>query len=1165
MPRIYFNFSIDELERLFAENGNSRDILINLHDELTCRTTARAKELRGKVAKNLAAMPKNISSKVSRTSKLQSSQQQEIDFHGCSKAASTHRQKQADPLETQRRMASRESPPPQSKPQQPFPAITNQPVEVLSSWTALEVLSPSSYDYPKDLANGDKNRVVQLNPKQLPWAKPTQSQYFQIVLGELKLKPAIERLIQKYGDTRVERPGVRDYAILAFVIVDRSGKLADSPAVGISSFAWGVMCALNADLANLAKWPDFELGLIQKLECRLRGTLTWQAILAAYDFLVTELDLPPTWIKAPSFAIRPYSEKSRNPLEPLLLNSFFLADLALARNLFVQGKPPKNLQKYLGSIRPRTRHDLLQDTLMLAHAVSPVSTPLARWPGKERHPLVLLQQAAVNLAFQETKNGGLVGINGPPGTGKTTLLRDIVAGVVTDRAMAMSSFDDPETAFVSSGLKLKVGAGFIPLYRLDAKLRGFEMLVASSNNKAVENVSAELPGIGAIAADTDGLRYLKTLSDGLHASETWGAIAAVLGNAQNRSRFKQTFWWDEDIGLRNYFQEVAGFPVIINAIDPITGLPVEKIPRIIELESPPTSHGEAIQRWNTARKRFQEAVEKSQQWQAWLENLRSDLAKRGELERSEREAQARLKTADDALQRYQAIFADACALQNRTIEAVTLAEQECQSHEKLKPGFWARVFRTRIARQWSATRCLLADQLQTARAELDNVAKTAKQAESESQAAFKNRDHAEANWQKAATLLGQCRRRLDEAQEKYGVRLADDAFFAQPRKSLQLGTPWYPAVAQQARDEVFIAAMALHRAFLDAAAKPLRHNLGALMNVFNSQALPDAKKQALLPDLWSSLFLVVPLVSTTFASMNRMLGKLPLESLGWLLVDEAGQALPQAMAGALLRTQRAVVVGDPIQIQPIVPLPDTLIQAICRRFGVDPDIYAAPNASAQTLADAASDFATEFPTREGSRTVGVPLLVHRRCSSPMFNVANAVAYSGLMVSAKSMGLSRIRDVLGPSDWINVEGSGEDKWCEAEGEIVLSLLAKLRQAEVKPDIYIITPFVIVADRLRQVVRDSQILDGWVEEEGWRWSNGRIGTVHTVQGREAEAVIFVLGAPNPAQTGARGWAGWPPNLVNVAVTRAKEALYVIGNRQLWRQAGCFQELDQRLSNF
>jgi superfamily I DNA and/or RNA helicase len=119
-----------------------------------------------------------------------------------------------------------------------------------------------------------------------------------------------------------------------------------------------------------------------------------------------------------------------------------------------------------------------------------------------------------------------------------------------------------------------------------------------------------------------------------------------------------------------------------------------------------------------------------------------------------------------------------------------------------------------------------------------------------------------------------------------------------------------------------------------------------------------------------------------------------------------------------------------------------------------------------------------------------------------------------------------------------------------------------QAGAKPDdLYVITPFVIIQDRLRQIVRENGVLDGWVVDT-WRWTNERIGTVHTVQGREAEAVILVLGAPHPAQTGARGWAGGRPNLLNVAVTRAKEVICVIGNRQLWREAGLFRELDKRL---
>ena len=94
-----------------------------------------------------------------------------------------------------------------------------------------------------------------------------------------------------------------------------------------------------------------------------------------------------------------------------------------------------------------------------------------------------------------------------------------------------------------------------------------------------------------------------------------------------------------------------------------------------------------------------------------------------------------------------------------------------------------------------------------------------------------------------------------------------------------------------------------------------------------------------------------------------------------------------------------------------------------------------------------------------------------------------------------------------------------------------------------------------------MRDSRLAETWGGDSG-TWAKQRIGTVHTVQGREAEAVLLVLGAPSPAQAGARTWAGGRPNLLNVAVTRAKEGLYVIGNRDPWRRAGCFQTLDQWL---
>ena len=141
---------------------------------------------------------------------------------------------------------------------------------------------------------------------------------------------------------------------------------------------------------------------------------------------------------------------------------------------------------------------------------------------------------------------------------KTTLLRDLVAGIVTQRAQAMVRFENPETAFLPTDLKLSVGQAWIHLYKVSDSLKGFEIVVASSNNKAVENVSAELPGVDAIAADASHLRYFKTISDSIHGRETWGLIAAILGNAQNRYRFKQLFWWEENKDFNSYLRAVTG-------------------------------------------------------------------------------------------------------------------------------------------------------------------------------------------------------------------------------------------------------------------------------------------------------------------------------------------------------------------------------------------------------------------------------------------------------------------------------------------------------------------------------------------------------------------------------------------------------------------------------
>ena len=78
-------------------------------------------------------------------------------------------------------------------------------------------------------------------------------------------------------------------------------------------------------------------------------------------------------------------------------------------------------------------------------------------------------------------------------------------------------------------------------------------------------------------------------------------------------------------------------------------------------------------------------------------------------------------------------------------------------------------------------------------------------------------------------------------------------------------------------------------------------------------------REACFGPLLQSLFLLVPVISTTFASVGSFLKDIKEPRvLGTLIVDEAGQAPPQMAVGAMYRCRKTVIVGDPKQVEPVV-------------------------------------------------------------------------------------------------------------------------------------------------------------------------------------------------------------------------------------------------------
>lgn len=78
----------------------------------------------------------------------------------------------------------------------------------------------------------------------------------------------------------------------------------------------------------------------------------------------------------------------------------------------------------------------------------------------------------------------------------------------------------------------------------------------------------------------------------------------------------------------------------------------------------------------------------------------------------------------------------------------------------------------------------------------------------------------------------------------------------------------------------------------------------------------------------------------------------------------------------------------------------------------------------------------------------------------------------------------------------------------------------------------------------------------------WVETHIGTVHTFQGKEADEVIFLLGCDKNS-LGAVRWVN--TNIVNVAVTRAKYRLYIIGDYTVWQHSDVMQKLKCILDSY
>ncbi|MDP4254014.1 MAG: hypothetical protein Q8938_08425, partial [Bacteroidota bacterium] len=397
--------------------------------------------------------------------------------------------------------------------------FTNRPTDILSSWIVQEILSPQILR-PEQYPAGGPAPILSLENGPLPWERepedpgPDRKFVYQVILDSIDLDKAIAALYQVYlsrppAFSRSASTRAGKEAILAVVVLDDKGRMT-GPSGGsgltFSPFAWGLPRALTGDLRGIGGLREID---------GLRGLTDWTSpdphpqpargylqplnkkdLDEVRDNLIRALGLPRELMTGHCFVIRTtVHAKARALPDPLLFNPSLIKDLKAVQTSFAEGRASHNLQLYLGHRRPHERTDILQDAARLKSSLAPRLMPPVRWPDPFGRPLLLLQQAAVNLAMRTLTEDGLLAVNGPPGTGKTTLLRDMMAAIIASRAEAMSAFADPAEAFSPSGHRIPAGGAWLHIFKLDARLKWFEILITSSKNKSVENIIAELPAI----------------------------------------------------------------------------------------------------------------------------------------------------------------------------------------------------------------------------------------------------------------------------------------------------------------------------------------------------------------------------------------------------------------------------------------------------------------------------------------------------------------------------------------------------------------------------------------------------------------------------------------------------------------------------------------------
>jgi hypothetical protein len=323
----------------------------------------------------------------------------------------------------------------------------------------------------------------------------------------------------------------------------------------------------------------------------------------------------------------------------------------------------------------------------------------------------------------------------------------------------------------------------------------------------------------------------------------------------------------------------------------------------------------------------------------------------------------------------------------------------------------------------------------------------------------------------------------------------------------------------------------------------LRSALRGLDQPISAQADREAVQAALEQSL-PLLLQHFPLWAVTNLAVGPRFPLLP-GLFDFAILDEASQCdIPSAIP-ILFRAKRVGVVGDPHQLSHATKLSRTRDALLRKRHGLvqlSEQRFAYPDTSLYDLFAQTNNVNPLF------------LKETYRSTESIADYSNQLFYGGrLRVVTMAQRLKIPKGIQAGIHWTDVVSSiksGGPSGCFAPEEVeeVVRLVRDiLVDNQFEGALGIVTPFRQQANRINDRIYQD------IPVEARRSAHLIVDTAHGFQGDERDVMVMSLCAGPDMPPGARGFLRETANLMNVAVSRARAVLHVVGNKSWAARSG------------